>query len=148
MKILKYVIGVIALLILIKLGVFLIFTGYEMFAYDGIASSESSSFEHRVNELRELGVNVIYMAVEEEEPRILAVYYEPEFKGGDNQFALDYGLIIGYLYETENFDALAIRNYLDGKEVFSVYISYASIYQYMNNEITAEEFKNSWEVYS
>jgi hypothetical protein len=87
------------------------------------------------------------MAIEEEEPRTLTVYYEPEFKGGDNQFALDYGLIIGYLYETENFDVIAIKNYLDGKEVFSVYISYADIYRYMSGEISAEEFKNSWEVY-
>lgn len=145
MKILKYVVGIIVLLILLKLGAFFIFTGYEMLN-DVADTSGSPSFEHRVNELRELGVNVIYMAIEEEEPRTLTVYYEPEFKGGDNQFALDYGLIIGYLYETENFDVIAIKNYLDGKEVFSVYISYADIYRYMSGEISAEEFKNSWEV--
>ncbi|WP_202318406.1 hypothetical protein [Archaeoglobus neptunius] len=144
MKILKYLLALVLLLVFVKMAALFLFMDSELFFAD---DNNIDGFK-TVNELRELGVNVFYMEMESNGARKIVVYYEPDFKGGDNQLAMDYGIIAGYLFATENFDAIVIKNYFEENEVFSVYITYESIYNYLNHKISIEEFKNSWEVYS
>ena len=147
MKIVKYLLALVFLFIIVKLAGFVILealTEYETLS----DTSNGGEVDYLTNELRELGVNVYDVRVESNGARKIVVDYEPQFRGGDNEMLMDYGLIIGYLYEEESFDVLVINNYFDGYEVLSVYIPYPSIYSYMIGKMSVEEFKESWEVYT
>ncbi|WP_290596851.1 MULTISPECIES: hypothetical protein [unclassified Archaeoglobus] len=144
MKILKYLLALVFLFVIVKLTGFAIL---ETLSDYRTGDGKETDFG-LTNNLRELGVNVYSVRIESNGARKIVVDYEPQFRGGDNEMLMDYGIIIGYIYAEKDFDVLIINNYFDGYEVLTVYISYSAIYSYIHGEMSVDDFKESWEVYT